>query len=156
MKKDIKDYIEAFSEHFNIVIPQGVIDNFVSMSEGNGLVSVKKTAMGPLLTHLKFFQSWYQITKNLDSIVYLGNYFYITAEKLDEKKTITYYIVTKDSGQILAELKWYSPWRKHCFYPYDDTVWDNKCLLEVMNYLNDVNLNRYKDRATIPIKVNIV
>ena len=39
----------------------------------------------------------------------------------------------------IGEIRWYASWRKFCFYPYDDTVWDTKCLNSVIEYIDNIN-----------------
>lgn len=73
-------------------------------------------------------------------IVYKGSYFIIIESKQENKKTNIYYIYTDEDKEILlGRVKWYSPWRKYCFYPEDNIVWDNKCLTELVEYLNKLN-----------------
>lgn len=73
-------------------------------------------------------------------IVYKGSYFIIIESKQENKKTNIYYIYTdEDKEVLLGKIKWYDPWRKYCFYPEDNIVWDNKCLTELVEYLNELN-----------------
>lgn len=73
-------------------------------------------------------------------IVYKGSYFIIIESKQENKKTNIYYIYTNEDKEILlGRIKWYGPWRKYCFYPEDNIVWDNKCLTELVEYLNKLN-----------------
>lgn len=34
------------------------------------------------------------------------------------------------SGGLLGEIHWHAPWRRYCFFPYPDMVWDRNCLAE--------------------------
>lgn len=73
-------------------------------------------------------------------IVYKGSYFIIIESKQENKKTNIYYIYADEDKEILlGRIKWYGPWRKYCFYPEDNIVWDNKCLTELVEYLNELN-----------------
>ena len=96
----------------------------------------------------KFFQidektwqspKYFQPTENT---IYKGDYFFITKINEANRKTPIYYIFEYNANCI-GEIKWYSPWRKFCFYPDKDTVWDNKCLNEVLLKLIDIN-QKYK------------
>ena len=98
----------------------------------------------------KFFQinektwvnpEYFQPTENT---IYKGTYFFITKIKEVKRKTPIYYIFEYNTNCI-GEIKWYSPWRKFCFYPDKDTVWDNKCLNEVMLQLMNINQS-YKSK----------
>lgn len=75
------------------------------------------------------------ITKN---IVYTGKYFFITRQILPKRKTPIYYIF-EFNGVCIGEIRWYASWRKFCFYPYDDTIWDTKCLNSVIEYIDNIN-----------------
>lgn len=38
---------------------------------------------------------------------------------------------------LLGQIKWYAPWRKYCFYPSSDTIWDASCLSEIVGFIDD-------------------
>lgn len=77
----------------------------------------------------------------LDIMVYRGDYFYVLKEELPTRKTPKYYIFNNNGVDILGEIKWFSSWRKFCFYPSEATIWDSKCLNDVMTLLDDFNKN---------------
>lgn len=79
------------------------------------------------------------------AVKYLGQwvveqnaYFRIIKEELANRKTPIYHIETHE-GIPLGEIKWYGAWRKFCFFPNKDTIWDNKCLSHVINFLDETN-----------------
>jgi hypothetical protein len=41
--------------------------------------------------------------------------------------------------QIIGCIRWFSNWRKYCFYPNINTIWDSGCLGEVRIFLDEVN-----------------
>lgn len=47
------------------------------------------------------------------------------------KKTGTYGVFTKDTGQLLAEIRWYGRWRKFSLYPKVESIWEATCLREM-------------------------
>jgi hypothetical protein len=47
------------------------------------------------------------------------------------KKTATYAVQAKDTGEMLASIRWYGPWRKYTMFPAMETVWESTCLREV-------------------------
>lgn len=56
-------------------------------------------------------------------------------------KTKTWYVVNKyddASGDFakahLGWIGWYAPWRKYCFFPKGDTVYEKVCLREIANF----------------------
>lgn len=73
-----------------------------------------------------------------EKITYKSDYFYITEEILPNRKTLIYNIINNNNLKI-GQIRWYGPWRKFCFYPDSDTIWDNKCLQDVLNIINDYN-----------------
>ena len=98
----------------------------------------------------KFFQinektwvnpKYFQFTKNTE---YVGNYFFIIKIPYADRKTPIYYIFEHNTNCI-GEIKWYAPWRKFCFYPDKDTVWDSKCLTDLLEQLDKINLE-YKEK----------
>jgi hypothetical protein len=40
----------------------------------------------------------------------------------------------------LGEVKWYSPWRRYCFWPnfYKTTIFDAACLSEIQAFINQL------------------
>lgn len=48
------------------------------------------------------------------------------------------------SKDEIGQIKWYGAWRKFCFYPNGDTIWDNKCLEQIIAFLNQVNTKKKK------------
>ena len=80
------------------------------------------------------------------SIVLETEYFFIIKEDNPNRKTPIYHINENNTRDEIGEIKWYSAWRKYCFFPEYKTVWDNKCILQVMNFMNEINLAKYKDK----------
>lgn len=62
----------------------------------------------------------------------------ITLEKDTNRKTPIYKILTDTTE--LGEIKWFSNWRRFCFFPYEGTVWDYICLNDVQKILEILNL----------------
>lgn len=49
------------------------------------------------------------------------------------KKTITQEVL---SGELsLGLIKWYAPWRRYCFFPHKDCLFDASCLGQIVNHL---------------------
>ena len=51
------------------------------------------------------------------------------------KKTLTWTVYTLDEWLQLGQVKWYAPWRKYCFFPASVTVWEEKCLNEISDFI---------------------
>ena len=94
-------------------------------------------------TNEKTWQSpkYFQPTENT---VYSGEYFFITKIVEVKRKTPIYYVFEYNTNCI-GEIKWYGPWRKFCFYPDKDTIWDSKCLMQIVEQLDIINL-KYKEK----------
>lgn len=78
----------------------------------------------------------------MSEIVYQGTYFIIVKCKQENKKTNIYYIYPdRDIDILYGRIKWYNHWRKYCFYAEDNIIWDSKCLIELINFLDKLNEN---------------
>lgn len=53
----------------------------------------------------------------------------------DSGKTRTWNVDHKDSGDNLGCISWYAPWRRYCFYPNDDRLFDASCLMDIGLFL---------------------
>lgn len=42
------------------------------------------------------------------------------------------------SGPQLGVIKWYSPWRKYCFFPFDSTIFDISCMDEIQDKIKEL------------------
>lgn len=81
--------------------------------------------------------------------VYKTNYIIIYSRKIKGRKTLIYDIfslkekvpdVTSIFTDVhLGQIKWYGAWRKYCFFPNKETIWDNKCLEQIIDFLNTIN-----------------
>ena len=79
-------------------------------------------------------------SKKGNSPVYETEYFVVYKDIMKGRKTPVYHIRNKiDRGIGLGIIKWYSPWRKYCFFSCDGIVWDKKCLVGVIDFLDLVN-----------------
>ena len=63
----------------------------------------------------------------------------IKTEEIQNRKTPIYHIISKNSEDEIGIIKWFGAWRKYCFFPNGNTVWDNKCLQYIINFLNEKN-----------------
>ena len=84
-------------------------------------------------------EDYYQLDILSQWILVDNDYFTILEERLVNRKTPIYHIISKHSKDEIGLIKWYGAWRKYCFFPNSNTIWDNKCLNEILNFLNDKN-----------------
>lgn len=48
-------------------------------------------------------------------------------------------------GSQIGVIRWYTPWRKYCFYPFDSTIFDVTCLQTIQNKINELMEARKND-----------
>jgi hypothetical protein len=53
-------------------------------------------------------------------------------------KTDVYDVLSKSSGTILGHIKWYGPWRQYCFMPSPYCVFNNGCMTDIINFINEL------------------
>ena len=57
---------------------------------------------------------------------------YLEFEEIrDTGKTKVIAVNSKNSGDQLAVISWYGPWRQYVMFPNDDTPWNKGCLEDV-------------------------
>lgn len=49
-------------------------------------------------------------------------------------KTKVFQIQSKDGQVVLGQVKWYGPWRKYCFYPEGQTIFEWDCLRDIAEF----------------------
>ncbi len=81
----------------------------------------------------------YQRKYQANWIVFQNDYFTITKENLATRKTPIYHIFNNKNNIEIATIKWYGAWRKYCLFSYEGTIWDNKCLTSIIDFLNEIN-----------------
>ena len=52
-----------------------------------------------------------------------------------KKKTREWTVCSGDYGPELGVIKWYAPWRKYCFFPKPDTLFEQDCLSDIAGQL---------------------
>ena len=78
-------------------------------------------------------------------IIKENKYLIFEAHEHKGRKTKIVHIVNKASGEEIGLIEWYSAWRQYCFSPerFDyDTVWNNSCLADVLEVLNQLMKER--------------
>ncbi len=62
--------------------------------------------------------------------------FYIKEHK---EKTLVWGCYSTMGGTELAEIKWYPAWRKYCFFPVANTIFDKDCLEDILRFIDQAN-----------------
>lgn len=60
----------------------------------------------------------------------------------NEPKTKVYDIVNKQYGGIIGQIKWFPSWRKYSFFPAKETVFEQTCLIDIIDFLNKLQIER--------------
>lgn len=89
--------------------------------------------------------------ENYNSIIFSNwiivdnTFFTILRQELANRKTPIYHIYSKTSKDEIGQIKWYGAWRKFCFFPNEETIWDSKCLNSLMEFLDEINKDYRKE-----------
>ena len=147
--KKYEDYFNKVEEQFQIKLQDDIRYRFKEIVENSNVVLGTRNYGKSLIKHLVKLYDFYK-SNTLQNVVKLCDYFYIVKlNRPENRKTDIYCIATIGTNYIIGEIRWWGAWRKYCFFPNEDTVYDNKCMLQIMNFMNEVNLARYKDKEEI-------
>jgi hypothetical protein len=76
-------------------------------------------------------------------------YQYINFVLLEKKeKTSIYQIRNNNHGHQLGIIKWHSPWRQYCFWPYSGTVFNKGCLDNINHFIDQLMDERKNQKLT--------
>lgn len=78
------------------------------------------------------------------SYVEVGKYIIAFDQTLDNKKTKVYELCNSQDERIhLGEIKYNSRKKEYCLYTrdIDDTIFNSKCLTDILKFINYLNLN---------------
>ena len=59
-----------------------------------------------------------------------------------EGKTKRFEVISKLHGDVLGKICWYGGWRQYVFSPAYPTVWNNDCLTDIINFLEQLMESR--------------
>lgn len=67
----------------------------------------------------------------------MKSFLYFDELTLPSKKTRTWLVRNKQTGNALGVIKWYAPWRRYCFFTREILViLDANCLGEIQSFMN--------------------
>lgn len=66
----------------------------------------------------------------------------------DTGKTEIWNILSKSSGFILGQVKWYYLWGQYCFFPSSNSVFNNECMNDIIKFIKKLMAIR-KDKRKI-------
>jgi hypothetical protein len=67
-----------------------------------------------------------------------------------ERTTHTWNVLSTTNDTHLGQIRWYSHWRKYCFFPTIETIWDVACLNTIVDFIN-IETNKKKASHGYPI-----
>jgi len=62
------------------------------------------------------------------------------------KKTQIFTVRHTDNLTLLGEIKWWGAWRKYCFFPAPDCLYDRNCLRDVIDYIDQLMNERKENK----------
>jgi len=70
---------------------------------------------------------------------------YVEFDKIgDSGKTEIWNIISKSSGFILGQIKWYGAWRQYCFWPSPHAVFNIGCMDDIKKVIVELMDRRKK------------
>ncbi len=51
-------------------------------------------------------------------------------------KTKRWLVSNLKGDSLLGVVKWYAPWRRYCFFPLTDTLFDYGCMSEIATFVD--------------------
>ena len=52
-----------------------------------------------------------------------------------KRKTKIWQVRSKEEGYFLGEVRWFGRWRGYEFYPYTDTIYEQRCLRGIAEFV---------------------
>ena len=62
------------------------------------------------------------------------------------RKTKVFKVKTKEGDSVLGTIKWFGRWRKYSFYPHMDTIFEQTCLRDIAQFIDELMLKRKRER----------
>jgi hypothetical protein len=53
-------------------------------------------------------------------------------------KTTKWDILNRATSVRLGEIKWYSAWRQYCFFTVSDTIFNESCMLDIIDFIKQL------------------
>ncbi len=75
----------------------------------------------------------------MSNVVAIRGYLtFILGEKREHRKTDIYHVLNSSNGTYLGHISWKSQWRKYCFFPHAETVFDSTCLETITVFIRNL------------------
>jgi hypothetical protein len=59
------------------------------------------------------------------------------------------------AGCPIGEVKWYTAWRHYCFFPYNGSVFSDRCMKRIWEFVKSQNESRDMERRKIVRGVDV-
>jgi hypothetical protein len=63
-------------------------------------------------------------------------------------KTKRWAVMPKDGSERIGSVSWYAPWRKYCFFPRPETVYEQDCLRDLARFC-EAETTKHRMPATV-------
>lgn len=63
------------------------------------------------------------------------------------KLTKVWRVISIQSGTLLGGIKWYPAWRRYCFFPLNDMLFDANCLWDIADFVARMTAEQKEDQA---------
>ncbi len=60
----------------------------------------------------------------------------------DTGKTEIWNIISKSSGFILGQIRWFGAWRQYCFYPSANCIFNTSCISDISGMIKELMAQR--------------
>lgn len=84
------------------------------------------------------------INKPLGKVQIKKKYILFDLRETPEKRKTQIWEVMTYEYICLGFIKWFPSWRKYAFYPETDTVYENVCLKDIANFIEQLMVERKK------------
>jgi len=58
---------------------------------------------------------------------------------MKKPKTNIYQVINKQQNSVIGMIKWYPSWRHYCFFPYNNTVYSDRCMIKIGEFVEKSN-----------------
>lgn len=74
----------------------------------------------------------------------------------DTGKTEIFNILSKSSGYILGQIKWYGKWRQYCFFPSAQCLFNVGCMDDITKFIKILMEDRRINKRNILMEDRII
>jgi hypothetical protein len=85
-----------------------------------------------------------------------GVHVWITFKPNDRRlkaKTDTWEVWSMDGTSHVGQIRWWSSWRKYCFFPKPETVFEQDCLRLIADFVEEKTAVHRKGKRAFPQEV---